>query len=277
MKGLYTAASAMMLAASIWISTASCQAQDVRGEIENVVRDYLAAHPDEVVDVIKTYLVKHPEAIGQILADLLKRKPATGTAPSSVGATTKSATQNSAAVAANADALFSSQHQVVLGDPHGDVTLVEFFDYNCGFCKRALPDTLTLLQDDPHLKIVLKEFPILGPESAEVARVAVAVRMQDPTGEKYLEFHRALLGGSGLLGKDRALAAAREQNLDMARLEQDLASDEVTTTLAEDMKLAADIGVSGTPSYVVGGRVIVGAVGIGGLKAQIATARVPPN
>jgi protein-disulfide isomerase len=165
----------------------------------------------------------------------------------------------------------------VLGDPRGDVTLVEFFDYNCGFCKRALSDTLTLLRDDPHLKIVLKEFPILGPESAEVARVAVAVRMQDPSGEKYLEFHRALLGDTGLLGKDRALAAAREQNLDMARLERDLASDEVAATLAEDMKLASVIGVSGTPSYVVGEKVMVGAIGVVGLKSQIAAERGQPH
>jgi protein-disulfide isomerase len=275
MKRLTAAASAMMLAASMWILPASCQAQDVRGEIENVVRDYLAAHPEEVVDVIKTYLVKHPEALGQILAELLKRKPATGTAPSS--ATAKPAAETSAAVTANAELLFSSQHQVVLGDPHGDVTLVEFFDYNCGYCKRALSDTLALLQDDPHVKIVLKELPILGPDSADVARVAVALRMQDPDGQKYLAFHRELLGSPGLIGKTKALDAAKDQNVDMPRLERDIASDEVATTLAEDMKLASAVGVTGTPSYVVGEKVMIGAVGIGGLRAQIATTRGQPN
>jgi protein-disulfide isomerase len=275
MKRLTAAASAMVLAASMWILPASCQAQDVRGEIENVVRDYLAAHPEEVVDVIKTYLVRHPEALGQILAEVLKRKPAAGTAPSS--ATAKPAAETSAAVTANAELLFSSQHQVVLGDPHGDVTLVEFFDYNCGYCKRALSDTLALLQDDLHVKIVLKEFPILGPDSADVARVAVALRMQDPDGQKYLAFHRELLGSPGLIGKTKALDAAKDQNVDMPRLERDIASDEVATTLAEDMKLASAVGVTGTPSYVVGEKVMIGAVGIGGLRAQIATTRGRPN
>ena len=277
MKRFARVSLAAMLAAAMLLAPSLSRAQDVRGEIETVVKEYLAAHPEEVVEVIKTYLVKHPEAMGQVLAELLKRRPAAAGNPPAAGATTNGPAHHSAAVAANADALFSSPHQVVLGDPRGDVTLVEFFDYNCGFCKRALSDTLALLHDDPHVKIVLKEFPILGPESADVAKVAVAVRMQDPNGEKYLEFHRALLGGTGHLGKDQALAAAREQNLDMAQLDRDLAGDEVTTTLAEGMKLATAIGVTGTPSYVVGGKVVVGAVGVGGLKAQIAALRAPAN
>jgi protein-disulfide isomerase len=259
------------------LSPSLSRAQDVRGEIETVIREYLAAHPEEVVEVLKTYLVQHPEAMGRILAELLKRRPAAAGNPPASGATANGPAQNSAAVAAHAETLLSSPHQVVLGDPHGDVTLVEFFDYNCGFCKRALSDTLALLHDDPHVRIVLKEFPILGPESADVARVAVAVRMQDPSGEKYLEFHRTLLSGTGHLGKDQALATARAQNLDMAELDRDLASDEVTTTLAEDTKLGSAIGVTGTPSYVVGGKVIVGAIGVGGLKAQIAALRAPAN
>jgi protein-disulfide isomerase len=276
MKRLWIAGAAALLGAWILLLPTSCRAQDVRGEIETIVREYLAAHPDEVVDIIKTYLVKHPEAVGQILAELLKRRPAAaGINPPAAG--TKSDAQRSEAVTANANLLFSSQHQVVLGDPHGDITLVEFFDYNCGFCKRALSDTLTLLQDDPHLKIVLKEFPILGPESAEVARVAVGVRMQDPDGRKYLAFHRELLGSPGLTGKDKALAAAKAMDIDLSRLERDIAGDEVTTTLAEDMKLASAIGVTGTPGYVVGEKVVLGAVGIAGLKAQIASARGRPN
>ena len=92
---------------------------------------------------------------------------------------------------------------------------------------------LTLLKDDPKLKIVLKEFPILGPGSADAARVAIAVRMQDPGGQKYLAFHQELLGGPGPASKDKALAAAKDQGLDMVRLEQDMASDEVNATISE--------------------------------------------
>jgi protein-disulfide isomerase len=116
----------------------------------------------------------------------------------------------------------SSSHQVTLGNPNGDVTLVEFFDYNCGFCKRALSDMLTLLKQDPNLKVVLKELPILGPGSTEAARVAVAVRMQDPDGQKYLAFHQGLLGEPGPASKEKAHAAAQKLGLDMAQLESDM-------------------------------------------------------
>jgi protein-disulfide isomerase len=246
------------------------QAQDLRGEIDAIIKDYLINHPDEVGEIVKNYMIAHPEAVGQIIGELLKHRP---TASASAGANAKTATESSAAIASNAPQLFSSPHQVTLGNPKGDVTLVEFFDYSCGFCKRALPDMLTLLKDDPNLRIVLKEFPILGPSSAEAARVAVAVRMQDPDGQKYLAFHQELLGGPGPVSKEKALAAAKDQGFDMMRLEQDMASDEINATLAEDMKLARSIGITGTPSYVVGKNVVIGAIGVANLKGQIETAR----
>ena len=157
---------------------------------------------------------------------------------------------------------------MVLGNPQGNVTVVEFFDYNCGFCKRALPDMMTLLKTNPNLKFVLKEFPVLGPGSVEAAHVAVAARMQDPTGKKYIEFHQKLLGGRGPADKARALAVAKEVGFDMTRLEKDMNSDEVKTTIDEDMKLADSLGVSGTPTYVVGDEVVVGAVGLDELKTE---------
>ena len=252
------------------------RAQDAREEIDAVIKDYLATHPDEVGEIVKGYLVKHPEAIGEILAGVLKQrrsaKASTSTGAAS-GAGPKPGADRSDAVAGNAALLFSSPHQVTLGNPHGDVTLVEFFDYSCGFCKRALPDMLTLVKDDPKLKIVLKELPILGAGSAEAARVAVAVRMQDPDGEKYLAFHQQLLGGAGPASKEKALAAAMDQGLDMARLERDMASEEVGTTLGEDMKLAGALGINGTPGYVIGDNVVLGAVGVSALKERIASTR----
>ena len=105
--------------------------------------------------------------------------------------------------------------------------MVEFFDYNCGFCKRAMTDMLDLMKNDGKLKVVLKEFPVLGEGSVEAAHVAVAVRMQDKTGKKYIDFHQKLLGGRGPADKARALAAAKEAGFDMARIEKDMQSDEV--------------------------------------------------
>jgi protein-disulfide isomerase len=121
--------------------------------------------------------------------------------------------------------------------------------------------------------VVLKEFPVLGPGSVEAAQVAVAARMQDKTGKKYLEFHQKLLGGRGQADKARALAAAKDAGFDMARLEHDLTSDEVKVTIDESMKLAETLGLNGTPSYVVGTDVVVGAVGLDALKAKVNTAR----
>jgi protein-disulfide isomerase len=251
-------------------------AQDPRGEIEAIIKEYLAAHPDEVGEIVKGYFLKHPQAIAQVLAEILKHRPAasasTGTAaPHGVAA--KVLADHTAVVADNAAALFSSPHQVTLGNPEGDVALVEFFDYSCGFCKRALPDLLALLKDDPKLKIVLKEFPILGPGSLDAARVAVAVRMQDAGGQKYIAFHEQLFSDPGPAGREKALAAAKDQGLDMARLEQDMASDEIVSTFKEDVQLASALGITGTPGYVIGKQVVYGAVGIAELKRQIATAR----
>jgi protein-disulfide isomerase len=268
--------SGAILAGVISLAPHASPAQDLRGEIEAIVKDYLAAHPEEVGQIAKDYFVKHPEAVGQILAELLKHRSgatASASAPTTPSASANAAGERSTAINSNASQLFSSPHQVTLGNPQGDVTLVEFFDYSCGYCKRALPDMLALLKDDPKLKIVLKEFPILGPGSADAARVAIAVRMQDTDGQKYLAFHQELLGGPGPASKEKALAAAKDQGLDMDRLQQDMASDEVNATLSEDMKLAGAIGITGTPGYVIGKDLVLGAIGVMGLKGQIQTAR----
>ena len=121
--------------------------------------------------------------------------------------------------------------------------------------------------------MVLKEFPVLSQGSVEAAQVAVAVRMQDPSGKKYLDFHQKLLGGRGAADKARAMAAAKEAGLDMAKLEKDLSSPEVSATLEENLKLAEAMGMNGTPSYVIGKQIVIGAVGVENLKEKIGIAR----
>jgi protein-disulfide isomerase len=178
-----------------------------------------------------------------------------------------------AAVRSNAAALFNSPHQVTLGNPKGDVTLVEFFDYNCGYCRRALDDKLALIKADPSVRLVLKELPVLGQGSLEAAQVAVAVRMQDAGGDKYLGFHERLMRNRGRANRAAAIAAARDAGLDVSRIAQDLESGEVKDTLDEGRKLAKAIGLRGTPSYVVGERVLEGAVGIAALSEALKAAR----
>ena len=211
--------------------------------------------------IIKNYLVSHPEVLEEAMAELNKRQAA------------EESQKHEASVSENASTIFNSPRGVVLGNKDGDVTFVEFFDYNCGYCKRAMSDMLDLMKTDPKLKVVLKEFPVLSPGSVEAAQVAVAVRMQDPTGKKYLDLPQKLLGGRGPADKAHALAAAKDAGLDMARLEKDMATPEVKATIDENFKLAEAMGMNGTPSYVIGKQIVVGAVGLDGLKEKIGVAR----
>ena len=215
----------------------------------------------EIEAIIKDYLLKNPEILHEVSAELEKR------------AATAQLEKGRAAVAQYSEAIFNSPRGVTVGNTSGDVTFVEFFDYNCGYCKRAMDDMLALMKSDPKLKVVLKEFPVLGPGSVEAAQVAVAVRMQDPTGKKYLDFHQKLLGVRGQADKAQALAAAKAAGLDVARLERDMNSPEVKATLEESFKLAEALGMNGTPSYVIGKDVVVGAVGLQALQEKIAQTR----
>jgi protein-disulfide isomerase len=219
---------------------------DQRSEIERIVKEYLLSHPELLQDVMNELEKRHA------LAEAEKHR---------------------AAVKQYSAAIFSSPRQVNLGNPQGDVTVVEFFDYNCGYCKRAMADMLDLLKADPKVKFVLKEFPVLGEASEQAAQVAAAVRMQDKTGKKYLEFHQKLLTGRGQVDKARAMAVAKEIGLDVARIEKDIAGEEVKATLEESFKLANALGLNGTPSYVVGSDVVVGAVGLKVLQQKVNSAR----
>ncbi|MBC7579314.1 DsbA family protein [Tardiphaga sp.] len=219
------------------------------------------AQRGEIQKIMKDYLLAHPEVLEEVSAELTKRQAAA------------EAEKHASAVSANANLIFNSPRGVVVGNKDGDVTFVEFFDYNCGYCKKAMTDMVEIMKTDPKLKVVLKEFPVLGPGSVEAAQVAVAVRMQDPTGKKYLDFHQKLLSGRGQADKARSLAAAKEAGLDVARLEKDMVSSEVRATIEENFKLAESMGMNGTPSYVIGNQVVIGAVGMDALKEKISNAR----
>ena len=215
----------------------------------------------EIERIIKEYLLSHPELMQDVMSELEKRQAVA------------EAEKHRDAVKQHSAAIFSSPRQVNLGNPQGDVTVVEFFDYNCGYCKRAMTDMMELMKGDGKIKFVLKEFPVLGEGSVQAAQVAAAVRMQDKTGKKYLEFHQKLLTGRGQVDKTRALAAAKEIGMDVARIEKDIAGDEVKATLEESFKLAEALGLNGTPSYVVGTDVVIGAVGLNTLKEKVNSAR----
>ncbi|MEP9353822.1 DsbA family protein [Xanthobacter sp. KR7-65] len=213
----------------------------------------------ELGTIIREYLIQNPEVLQEAISVLESRQMVADAA------------QRSKAVADMKQLLLDSPRGIVVGNPKGDVTLVEFFDYNCGYCKKALTDLQDLIKQDSNLRVVLKEFPVLGQGSVEAAQVAVAVRLAAP--EKYMAFHQALLGGRGQADRAKALAAAKDVGIDPALLQKQSTSPELNATLDENMKIAEALALNGTPSYVVGDQVVIGAVGLDKLKTAIAETR----
>ena len=218
--------------------------------------EFTAAQKQEMGAFIKDYLVNNPDVLREAIEALDKRDKEVAEA------------DRQKALVSQAGPLFSSKFQATIGNPKASATLVEFFDYNCHFCKGALPDVTKLMKDDPNLKLVLKDYPVLGPGSVEAAKVASAARNQLP-GEKFWPFHAKLLATRGPVGKNEALAVARDMGLDMDKLAKDMDSPDIKTGLEEVMQLADSLQITGTPTFVLGQDVVVGAVGYDQLKDKV--------
>ena len=210
--------------------------------------------------VIKEYLLKNPEVIRDAMAELERRDQVAA------------AEQQKKTLASVSDTLIKSERGIVLGNPKGDVTLVEFFDYNCGYCKRSMADLQMLMKDDPKLRIVLRDFPVLGTESVEASMVAVAVANQLKGGD-YLAYHSKLMESKGRIGKERAVQVAKELGVDMAKLDQDISSKQTRLALEETMRIVDDLKIQGTPAFVIGDEVVFGAVGRDPLAKAIESVR----
>jgi protein-disulfide isomerase len=155
----------------------------------------------------------------------------------------------------NADQIFRRPEAPTAGNPNGDVTIVEFFDYNCPYCKKAFGDVSKVIERDPKVKVVFKELPILSKSSEEASRVALAARMQG----KYWEMHRALLNQKGEVNEQSSLRLAEKLGLDMARLKKDMEAPEVKAEIETVRALAQKMGIQGTPHFLVGDKAIPGA------------------
>lgn len=213
-------------------------------EIEAIVRDYLVRNPEvllEALDALETKRAASAEA---------ERRQTIETARSQIQGTPEG---------------------TALGNPNGDVTITEFFDYNCGYCKRAASDMAVLLQSDPNLRVVLKEIPVLGPPSEAAARVSLAFREVAP--ERYGAFHKALLATRGPVDEARAFAVATENGVEAERLRPLLQGAAVQAALSESGSLSMALGINGTPSYVVGDELVAGAVGADVLAEKVANVR----
>ena len=210
----------------------------------------------EIGAIVHDYLMQNPEVLRDAMTELDRKDKAL------------EAAKRDSTVKEKSSALLSSPYGDVLGNPQGKATLVEFFDYNCGYCKRALDDLAKLLKTEPNLKVVLKDFPVLGPGSVEAAQVAGAVRNQ-LKGDKFWAFHYKLLSTHGPVGKTQALAAAKDSGVDMDQLAKDIGKPDIRAGIEENMQLADALSLTGTPSYVVGSDVVVGAVGYEELKGRV--------
>lgn len=220
---------------------------------------FTSSQRSEIGDLVKEYLMQNPEVIRDAMQELQRKEEAA------------EAEVRRSGVAKHADALFNSKRHVVLGNPDGDVTLVEFFDYNCGYCKRAHADMEKLLDEDKGLRVILKEFPVLGQGSEEAAQVAIVVNKVAP--DKYRAFYDELLMSKGQVDGARALAVAADLGLDKAAIQAQLKDPEVAATINESYGLAQALGINGTPSYVLQNDVVVGAVGYDALKEKIKSVR----
>jgi protein-disulfide isomerase len=218
------------------------------------------AQRSAIEGIIKDYLIKNPDVLQEALAESEKRQVET------------QRLAQAAALKESRELLVNGKHDVVGGNPNGDVTLVEFFDYNCGYCRKALTDLQTLIKSDPKLRVVIKDFPVLGQESLEASQVAVAVAQQ-LKGDKLFEFHQKLLESKGRVNGAKALDVAKQMGLDTGKLQKDMASPEVKAVIAENRGLGDRLGLSGTPAFIVGDEVIPGAVGVEPMRKTIADVR----
>jgi len=169
------------------------------------------------------------------------------------------------------DTLDRDPNAPVLGNPEGDVTVVEFFDYNCPYCRRAKPEIEALLAADPDVRLVYREWPILGEGSVFAARAALAAREQG----LYEDFHWALMGMSGRAEESSVLRIAEDIGLDVAQLRRDMEAPEIDAHIETSMRLAQVLGITGTPSFVIGDALVPGVVDAEQLQTLVTDAREP--
>ena len=215
------------------------------------------AQKKEIGQIVREYLLENPEILIEVGKELETRQQAA------------EEKKRADTLVANAREMFHSPDDLVAGNPDGDVTMVEFFDYNCSWCKKGLPEVLSLIDKDKNLRVVMKEFPIFGGDSDYAALAALASKKQG----KYWEFHLALLGHEGKLTRAGVDEIAVAQGLDLEKLTADMQLPEIIQIIARNQKLAQDLAINGTPAFVIDSKVVPGYLPMDGLMAAIDAVR----
>ncbi|MER0237814.1 DsbA family protein [Fulvimarina sp. MAC8] len=218
-----------------------------------------ATKKQDIEKIVRDYLIANPEVLVEAMNALQEKQDA------------EQKTAQAETISQAREQLVTAPEGMVLGNPDGDVTITEFFDYNCGYCRQALADMTALLEEDGNVRFVLKEFPILGMGSLEASRVSMAFRDLAP--EKYREFHETLLSKRATADKASALQVAEDLGVDTAKIEEIIAASTNMKALQDIQVLANDLRINGTPSYVIGDEVLQARVGVEGLKSAVAAMR----
>jgi protein-disulfide isomerase len=213
-----------------------------RSAVEELIRQYILDHPEIILESVRTFQERQR-------AEQIQR--------------------GRAAVASRQQELLRDPASPVGGNPQGDVTVVEFFDYRCGYCRQAAPMLEQLVASDPKLRVVYKELPILGPDSLLGAKAALAAHAQG----KYLPFHGALMALNAPLTMAEILGLAAQLSLDPAKLQADMNAPATQAAIQKNQALAQALGLSGTPAFIVGSEVVPGAVELSALRELVAKAR----
>jgi protein-disulfide isomerase len=231
-----------LLAAPTSAGAAEIVSPEQKSAFEQIIHDYILQHPELVIEALQT------------AEDKMKAQ---------------AADRGRAALVEKRQELLEDPTAPVAGNPKGDVTVVEFFDYRCPYCKQVEPALEALLKEDRQLRIVYKELPVLGKDSIYASRVALAARKQG----KYEKFHAAMMAAKGQIDEKIILQTAAASGLDVERAKTDMQSAEIDDIIKRNYDLAQTLDIHGTPAFIIGGEMIPGAIDIATMKQKIAAAR----
>lgn len=222
---------------------ASSLSEDQKAEVEAIVRELLTKKEPEII-------IKAAEVVQGKMDRAVEKK-------------------GKDALVKNKDKLLGDPSTPVGGNPKGDVTIVEFFDYGCGYCKMAQKHVETLLAEDKNVRLLYKEFAILGPNSLKASEAALASNEQG----KYVAFHNALMESKSRPGPGVIMDIAQDVGLDMDKLKKDMESEKIKNALKINRELGGELGIRGTPSFVIDGKLYPGAMSLDQLREAVAAAR----
>lgn len=211
-------------------------------EIQAIVKDYIMSNPQVILDTVEQYRMEQEKLLEKNAQESLS----------------------------DYKEYFARDDLTIAGNPDGDITVVEFFDYNCGYCRKAFEDVRKIIQTDPNVRVVFQEMPILSPSSKTMAQIALAAHEQG----KYFEMHTAFMDHRGNQSDEVFYNLAKDVGLDMDQLKKDMVSPKVTAVIGKSADMGRKLGIRGTPGFIIGDEIYPGYIGLEAMKKAISDARM---